>query len=57
MDAREAQLRAEAAVEIGTVLLGAGAEKVDLKLLEKIIRRTVELGGVEVLKRLEPKAA
>ena len=57
MDAREAQLRAEAAIEIGTVLLAAGAEKIDLKLLEKIVRRTAELGPGEALRRLDAKAA
>ena len=57
MDARETALRAEAAVEIGTALLGAGAETIDLKMLEKIVRKASELGASEALKRLDAKAA
>lgn len=57
MDARETQLRAQAAVEIGTQLLAAGAESIDLKQLEKIVRRTSELGPDEALRRLMAKAS
>lgn len=56
-EAREVEMRAQAAVEIGTALLGIGAETIELKLLEKIVRRASELGGAEALKRLEAKAA
>jgi hypothetical protein len=57
MDAREAQLRAEAAIEIGTALLGVGAEKIELKLLEKVVKKVGELGATEAMKRLDAKAA
>jgi hypothetical protein len=57
MEAREMQLRAEAAVEIGTALLGVGAEKIDLKLLEKVVKKVGELGATEAMKRLDAKAA
>jgi hypothetical protein len=57
MDAREVQLRQEAAVEIGTALLGVGAEKIDLKLLEKVVKKVGELGASEAMKRLDAKAA
>ena len=56
LDARERATRAEAAVEIGTALLDAGAERIELKLLERAVRRMVELGGAEALKRLDAKA-
>jgi len=55
LDAREEELRAQAAVEIGAAMLAAGAEKIELKLLERIVRKVGEIG--EALKRLDARAA
>jgi len=57
LDAREEELRAQAAVEIGAAMLAAGAEKIELKLLERIVRKVGEIGESEALKRLDARAA
>ena len=57
LDAREEELRAQAAVEIGAAMLAAGAEKIELKLLERIVRKVGEICEAEALKRLDARAA
>jgi hypothetical protein len=56
-DAREAQARAGAAIEIGTAMFHASAETIELKTLERIVRRAAGLGSAEALKRLDAKGA
>ncbi|MDO6414357.1 DUF6437 family protein [Sphingomonas sp. BIUV-7] len=53
LDAREAELRREAAGEIGAALLQVGADAIEPAKLAKIVRQVVKLGEDEALKRLE----
>ena len=54
LDAREARLREEAAVELGKVLVECGAETIDLAQLRQLVRASMTLGIDETLKRLAP---
>lgn len=53
---REAELRVQAAGEIGAVVLEAGAEDMDPAKLGKLVKLAVQLGEDEALKRLERAA-
>jgi hypothetical protein len=56
LNAREAELKREAAGEIGAALIQAGADALDPAKLVKIVRQIVQVGEDEALKRLGVKA-
>lgn len=56
LNAREAELKREAAGEIGAALIQAGADVLDPAKLVKIVRQIVQVGEDEALKRLGAKA-
>lgn len=56
LEQKERELIAAATTEIGEAMVEAGAHEVDMKLLKRIVAKTVELGAEEALKRLEAKA-
>ncbi|WP_256926803.1 DUF6437 family protein [Sphingomonas sp. TZW2008] len=56
LNAREAELKREAAGEIGAALIQAGADALDPAKLVKIVRQIVQVGEDEALKRLGAKA-
>lgn len=54
LEAKEARLRDEAAVELGKVLIECGAETIEPAALRQLIRQSMTLGIDETLKRLAP---
>ena len=56
LNAREAELKREAAGEIGAALIQAGSDALDPAKLVKIVRQIVQVGEDEALKRLGAKA-
>ena len=52
LDEEETILREQVAQDLGRLLLGCGAETLDPTHLKQIVRRTLDLGADEALKRL-----
>ena len=52
LDAREAELKAEAASELGRILVEVGAEVLDPAKLRMLVKRALELGIDPALERL-----
>ena len=54
LENEEARLRAEAANELGKLLLECGAETIEQAQLRQIVRAAMTLGIEETLKRIAP---
>ena len=53
LDAREAQLREEAAQELGRMLLDCGAETLEAAKLKRLVKQASAIGIDAALERLE----
>ena len=53
LNAREAELAREAAAELGTYMMEAGADGIDPAKLTRIVKAVLKVGDDEALKRLE----
>ena len=54
LDAQETKLRADAAAELGNVLLECGGEEIEPAQLRLLIRAALSIGIEHSLKRLSP---
>lgn len=52
LDEEETKLRTQVAQDLGRLLLDCGAETLDPTHLKQIVRRALDLGAEEALKRL-----